>query len=129
MSQPPDLPPPPGGGGPPGLPPGHWTPGPGGPVYVVQQSPKTNGLAVASMVLGILGAYLITAILALVFGYKAKRQIDASEGRQGGRGMAIAGIVLGWVMLPLSIANLVWIVYFFTRFSRGDFPFLFPTPT
>jgi len=33
----------------------------------------------------------------LVFGYMAKSRIDRSEGRETGRGMAIAGIVLGWI--------------------------------
>jgi hypothetical protein len=58
---------------------------------------STNGLAIAAMVLGIVWVYWIGSILALIFGYIAKRQIDESQGRQGGRGMAIAGIVLGWV--------------------------------
>ncbi len=56
-------------------------------------------MAVASMVLGILWIYGIGAILALVFGYSAKSQIDQSGGTQTGRGMAVAGIVLGWVGL------------------------------
>lgn len=62
-----------------------------------QLSPKTNGMAVASMVLGIIWIYWVGSILALVFGYIAKKQIDQSGGAQSGRGMAIAGIVLGWV--------------------------------
>jgi hypothetical protein len=59
--------------------------------------PTTNGLAVASMVLGIVWVYWIGSILAIIFGYQAKKQIDASGGRESGRGMAVAGIVLGWV--------------------------------
>ena len=58
---------------------------------------STNGLAVASMVLGILWIYWIGSILALVFGYMAKKQIDEAGGVQSGRGMATAGIVLGWI--------------------------------
>jgi hypothetical protein len=57
----------------------------------------TNGMAVASLVLGILWMYWLGSILALVFGYIAKRQIDQSNGQQTGRGMAVAGIVLGWI--------------------------------
>jgi hypothetical protein len=57
----------------------------------------TNGLAIASLVLGILWMWWIGSILALVFGYVAKNQIDRSAGRQTGRGLAIAGIVLGWI--------------------------------
>ncbi len=62
-----------------------------------QTTPKTNGMAIASMVLGIVWIYWIGSILALIFGYMAKKQIDASGETQSGRGMAIAGIVLGWV--------------------------------
>lgn len=71
--------------------------GPPAPVYVPLAQPRTNGMAIASMVLGILWLYGIGSILALVFGYSAKSQIDGSGGTQGGRGFAIAGIVLGWV--------------------------------
>src|SRR5688572_27760702 len=72
-----------------------YAPGP------IQGTTSTNGLAIAAMVLGILWIYWIGSVLALVFGYVAKGQIDRSAGRQGGRGMAIAGIVLGWIGLGL----------------------------
>jgi hypothetical protein len=61
------------------------------------QFPKTNGYAIASLVCGIVWIWGIGSILALVFGYSAKAQIDRSGGREGGRGLAVAGIVLGWV--------------------------------
>jgi hypothetical protein len=48
------------------------------------------------MVLGIVWMYGIGSVLALVFGYQARNQIHASGGRETGRGMAVAGIVLGW---------------------------------
>jgi hypothetical protein len=56
---------------------------------------QTNGMAVASLVLGILWIFWIGSILALIFGYVARNQIR--ERNQGGYGLAIAGIVLGWV--------------------------------
>ena len=75
--------------------------------YAPRQS--TNGLAVASMVLGILWIFGLGAILALIFGIISRNQIDRSGGTQGGRGMAIAGIVLGII----GIAGLIlWIVVF-----------------
>lgn len=61
------------------------------------------------MVLGILWLWWIGSILALVFGYVARKQIDESQGAQSGRGMAIAGIVLGWIgiaVIALLIAVL-----------------------
>jgi Domain of unknown function (DUF4190) len=69
-----------------------------------QARTSTNGFAVAALVLGIVGPVACIAwILALVFGYVARSQIDASGGRQQGRGMAVAGIVLGWVWGGLII--------------------------
>jgi Domain of unknown function (DUF4190) len=73
------------------------------PTYV---QASTNGFAIAALVLGILGAW----ILALIFGYVGKGQIDRSHGAQGGRGMAIAGIVLGWVGLAFTILFVIVII-------------------
>jgi hypothetical protein len=73
-------------------------PGPAMGNAAAQPVPQsTNGLAIAGMVLGILWLYWVGSILALVFGYVARGQIAASGGRQGGGGMAMAAIVLGWV--------------------------------
>jgi hypothetical protein len=83
-------------------------------IYV--QQPKTNGLAVASLVLGILWIYWIGSILALIFGYNAKGQIDRSNGMQSGRGLAVAGIVLGWV--GVGTLALVLIVALITSVSN-----------
>jgi hypothetical protein len=63
------------------------------------QQQKTNGLAIASLVLGIVWVYWIGSILALIFGLIARSQIREAGGRQSGDGMAIAGIVLGIVGL------------------------------
>jgi hypothetical protein len=77
------------------------------PVYVQAPARKTNGLAIASMVLGIVWLYGVGSILALVFGYIAKGQIDRSGGQETGRGMAIAGIVLGWIGVGFLILVIV----------------------
>ena len=63
--------------------------------YPYQPPQRTNGLAIASMVLGILWLYWVGSILALVFGYIARNQIR--ERGEAGGGMATAGIVLGWI--------------------------------
>jgi hypothetical protein len=57
----------------------------------------TNGMAVASFVLGIVWLDWIGSVLALVFGFIALSQIKQRQ--QGGRGLAIAGIALGSVEL------------------------------
>ena len=54
-----------------------------------------------------------TLILALIFGYRAMKEIDRSNGTQTGRGLAVAGVVLGWVGLVMGV---IWLILFFTVF-------------
>jgi hypothetical protein len=69
--------------------------------------PSTNGFSIASLVLGIVWVFGVGAVLAVIFGFVARKQIRESGGRQGGSGMALAGIILGFV----GIAGLIlWIV-------------------
>ncbi len=65
---------------------------------------KTNGLAIASLVCGIAGIIFIPAVLGVVFGFVARSQIRQSPGTQGGEGLALAGIILGfaWIVLLSS---------------------------
>ena len=56
---------------------------------------KTSGLAIASLILGILWLGGVGAVLALIFGIAGKSRINHSEGQQGGQGLANAGIILG----------------------------------
>jgi hypothetical protein len=73
---------------------------------------STNGLAVASLVLGCLFCLLITGILAVIFGNVALGQIQRSQGTQRGRGLAIAGIVLGWIGVAIIAAlAFTWLGY------------------
>lgn len=61
----------------------------------------TSGFAIASLVLGILGG----AILAIIFGFIALSQIKKSGAK--GRGMAIAGVVLGFVWSALIVVLII----------------------
>jgi hypothetical protein len=65
----------------------------------------TSGEAIAALVLGICGLFVLPFIgplLALVFGYRGRAEADRSRGRVGGRGMAVAGIALGWIGLAID---------------------------
>lgn len=55
--------------------------------------PQTNGKAIASLVLSLLGI----SILGVIFGHIASSEIKNSGGRQGGSGLATAGLILGWL--------------------------------
>src|SRR3954453_21465697 len=118
------MPPPPPPSGPPPPPPG-WQPGfpevppPGGPrgpypaqppmYYQYLPAQRTSGLAIASMVLGIVWIYWIGSILAVIFGHIANSQ-TRKDGTLRGRGMAIAGVVLGYVGLGVLALIIVFAV-------------------
>lgn len=66
------------------------------------QAPKANSLAVASLVCGLLEIFLgFTAIPAVILGHKALRQIRQTG--EPGRGMAKAGLVLGWTAIGIFV--------------------------
>jgi hypothetical protein len=56
-------------------------------------------------VLGILWLDWVGSILALIFGYVALSQIKTRN--QGGRGLATAGIVLGWIGVALLVIVII----------------------
>lgn len=70
----------------------------------------TNGFAIASLVCGVLGlcAGLVGALPAIVFGHVALSQIKRGEGTEEGRGLAIAGLVMGYLILAVGA---LWIVF------------------
>lgn len=73
----------------------------GGGVRVIHL--ETNGLAIASFVLSLVGG----SVLAIIFGHVARRQIARSAGRQSGDGLAVAGLVLGYVWVAVLLVLLV----------------------
>jgi hypothetical protein len=78
---------------------------------------RTNGLAVASLVLGIVSFFCMgflfpVPLLAIIFGHLSLDRIARSGGAEKGRGLAIAGLVLGWIFIvPVLIAALAWLGY------------------
>lgn len=71
---------------------------------------KNHGLAIASLVLGIIaiptfyiGIGFLFSLLAIIFGAIAKGKIKSSGGFYTGKGMAIAGIILGIIPLVLLV--------------------------
>lgn len=64
----------------------------------------TNGKAIASLIFGLLWIFGLGSLVAVVLGHMATREIDRSQGRQGGRGIAVAGLILGWLGLASTLA-------------------------
>jgi hypothetical protein len=71
----------------------------------------TNQRAIWSFVLGLIAVTGcgVTGIPALVLGYKARREIRESSGAQNGDGLAMAGVVLGWIGSVLTLVALVFV--------------------
>ena len=87
-------------------------------------SRKTSGMAIASLVLGVLWIYWIGSILALIFGYLAKKEIRDSPQQMEGNGLATAGIVLGWV----GMGTLALVILFVIIAALADKQEHTPTP-
>jgi len=105
----------------PGAPPGQ-SPGPADPFSQAPIAPyptRTSGMAIASMVLGILWLYWVGSVLAIIFGRIALTEIDRSRGTVGGRGMAVTGLVLG--TLQISVPLLIFVAIALTGFSASRF--------
>ena len=79
---------------------------------------RTNPWAVAALVCGIVQFCIPPgAILAIVFGHIARREIRRTG--ENGRGMATAGLILGYVGLVLGIALVIAFLGFITTTTSG----------
>ena len=72
------------------------------PGYMVPQ--RTNGLAIAALVLGLLSG----TVIAVVLGHVALSQIRRTG--EGGRGMAIAGLILGYFWTAVVVIYLIVVI-------------------
>jgi uncharacterized RDD family membrane protein YckC len=63
--------------------------------------PRTNGLAIASLVCSLVGILFIglPGILGVIFGFIARAQNRRSAGARTGSGMALAGIIVGFAVV------------------------------
>ncbi len=74
---------------------------------------KTSGLAVTSLILGLLGLccpLFLPPIAAVACGHIARGKIRKSQGLLSGNGLALAGLILGYIGLILSILSIVFYI-------------------
>ena len=92
------------------------------------EAKSTSTNAILSLILSILGLIgivpVIGSILGLVFGYNARKEIEASDDLSG-EGMAQWGIILGWVGLALvllacCIAAFAFFLFFVIAISESS---------
>jgi hypothetical protein len=110
--------------------PGYAQPAYGYPPYGYAVSEPTNGLAIAALVVSIVGAAGLCAyglggylgIVGAILGHVAGRQIRERGGQ--GAGMAKAGVIVGWIVTGVAVLATIAIV-FFVVWASGQPPSTF----
>jgi hypothetical protein len=77
---------------------------------------ETSALAITSLVSGLLGwtfLPLVGSLVAIVTGHMARAEIRRSNGQIDGDGLAIAGLVLGWLVIAISVLTILAFILFF----------------
>jgi hypothetical protein len=78
---------------------------------VLSITPSTPGFEPPAQVSGMAVASLVTSffipILGVVFGFIARSAIRKSAGRFSGAGLALAGLIIGWVGIGLTILIII----------------------
>ena len=74
---------------------------------------QTNNLAIISLVSGILGWSLLPwlgSLVAIITGHMARAEIRRNPDTQEGDGLAVTGLVLGWLVIAMGILTVLAIV-------------------
>lgn len=95
----------------------------GAPAYTPYPSaPKTNVLAIVSLVSSLVGMFIIPflgSLAGVITGHIALKQVKNNG--EGGRGLAIAGTIIGWVGVVFSVIGIALLITFFAiGFSQYD---------
>jgi Domain of unknown function (DUF4190) len=74
-------------------------------------APSSSGLAITSMICGILGLCVgLLGVVAVICGHIALSQIKSSAGRLTGRGMALTGLILGYIEIALMLLIIIFLL-------------------
>lgn len=87
----------------------------------MNQARTTSSLAIASLVSGILGWTLlpfIGTLVAIVTGHMARGEIRRSGGTLDGDGLAIGGLILGWLSALLWVVGIIVLFMFLGGLAR-----------
>lgn len=85
------------------------------PDYQSKTPAPTSSLSLTSLIMGILGRIFIPivgAIIAVITGHLAKKEIRESSGLLGGDGIATAGLILGYSNLALGVCTCLALILF-----------------
>jgi Domain of unknown function (DUF4190) len=71
-------------------------------------APATSGWAIASLVCALV--FPVFGILPIIFGYVGRNEIRNSGGRITGDGLALAGLIIGWIEAALCVLFVALII-------------------
>lgn len=74
---------------------------------MMSEPPRTSAMAVVSLVLSLVGCCLPIGVLGVVAGLFSLVGIARSQGRVGGKGLAIAGIIIGVINTAIWIGGAI----------------------
>lgn len=77
---------------------------------------QTSALAIVSLVAGLLGWSLlpvIGSVVAIVTGHLARAEIRRRPEALEGDGLAVAGLILGYIMVAMALVGLLFVFLFF----------------
>jgi hypothetical protein len=84
--------------------------------------PQNSNKAIASLVCGVLFMCAPASIAAIILGHLALADIKRAAGRMTGKGMAIAGLAMGYVGVALTAIYIVFMVFLFRNTLGRDVP-------
>ncbi|TDB71369.1 DUF4190 domain-containing protein [Micromonospora sp. KC721] len=103
-----------------------YPPAAGYPGYGYPPAPQNNGLAIAAMVVSIIGALGLCGyglggwigLVGAILGHVARRQIR--ERGEAGDGFALAGVIVGWIATVIALLATIAIVVFIIWAANQD---------
>lgn len=95
------------------------------PATTVLVAPPTHALAIVSLVSGILAWLcipLLGSFIAVITGHLARSAIGNQPTLYGGDGLAVLGLVLGYLQLAIALISVLVVMFFFggMAFFLGD---------
>jgi len=85
-------------------------------------TPQNSNKAIASLVCGVLFLCAPASIAAIILGHLALVDIKRSAGRITGQGLAIAGLVMGYLGVGLTALYIIFVVFMFRTTMGRDIP-------
>ena len=94
--------------------------------YAFPVAKRTNSMAIASMTTSIVGLPLLlcyglglpVSVVGAILGHIAKRQIKERD--EQGEGMALAGIIMGWIGTGLAVLGVGALIILITAVARTN---------